>query len=106
MRVWQAKNLIELIRKDFTDDEKFLLRFIRHRHSHVTLSNFAVRIEANGNDMKYKTANWERLVKLSKTTTVVALRKSLVDKLTAHQDNLARLRALITPAPGGRLLPE
>jgi hypothetical protein len=96
----------DLILKDFSDDEKFLLRFVRHRHCHVTLSNFAVRIAGTGDDAKFKTANWERLVQLSKVTTIAALRKSLIVKLKVHETNLERLRARIAPEPGDRLFQE
>jgi hypothetical protein len=105
-RVWDAKNLIEIIRNDFTEDEKFLLRFLRHRHCHVTLSNFGVRLEGKGEDVKIKTANWQRLTKLAESKSVSDIRRTLLEKLSRHTESLSRLQYLIAPSPGKRLLPN
>lgn len=105
-RVYEAKNLIEAIRKDFSEDEKFMLRFIRHRYCHITLSNFAVKIDGEGDDIKFRTSNWERLVRLSKTNTISSFRASLINKLKIHEDRLARLNYLISTEKGFRFFAD
>lgn len=105
-RIWEAKNLVEAIRQDFSEDEKFLLRFIRHRYCHITLSRFGVRIEGENDEFEFKTANWTKLVELSKTKTVSSFRAELIDKLKIHESSLERLHYLIYPEPGVRLFAD
>jgi hypothetical protein len=105
-RVWDARNLIELIRKDFSDEEEFILRFLRHRHAHITLSEFGVRIDGKDDDAKFRTANWKRLTELSATTTSTKFRTDITAKLRAHSANLNSLKKMIAPEAGVRILPE
>ena len=50
-----------------------------------------------GQDAKFKTNNWENLVRLSKETTVSDFRESLLEKLTPHLDTIAQIARLLTP---------
>lgn len=105
-RIWDAFLLVEQLRKEFSDDERFMLRFIRHRFCHVRLSNFSVKIEGMAEEAKFKTNNWERLVELSQTHTVSGLRKLFNEKLSAAKDQLVQIAKLINTEPPDAIFPE
>lgn len=104
--IWQAKEHFQQVHNLFSEDEKFLLRFLRHRGSHITLSKFSVRIEGQGENMKFQTTNWERLLKLSEVFTVQTFREVLLKKLVPHRETIASMAGLLTPEAGKRIFPE
>jgi hypothetical protein len=105
--IWEAKDLFEPIQFQFSEDDLFLLRFLRHRNCHITLSKFSVKIEGVGEDAIFKTANWERLVRLSESTAVITFRESLITRLLPDLEGLRRIQFLLSPERGKpRLFPE
>jgi hypothetical protein len=64
-----------------------------------------VKIDGTGEDAKYKTANWNNLVKLAKTTSIPILRGKIFERLNPKIDVFQRIAYLLLPGDTERLVP-
>jgi hypothetical protein len=97
LRAW---NLIEKLSASISDDELFLIEYLRHRYCHPTLTGYSVQIVGRKGSKQLATMKYERLKSLNKTN-VEQLKKDLTGKMLPLSGELRRLSFMLAHLGGG-----
>lgn len=89
--LWDSSRNAAFIRSVFSDDELFVLSFLRHRYCHPILSAYSVKIDGLLGDSKFKVAKWKRLLELGAETKEEEFKLGVIAKLKPVQTNITTL---------------
>ena len=89
--LWESSQAAASIRSAVSDDDMFMLGFLRHRYCHPILSGYSVKIDGLLGNNKFKVEKWKRLLELGSKTKEDDFKIGIVDKLKPCKGRLERL---------------
>ncbi len=89
--LWDSNRTSAKIRELCSDDDLFVLGFLRHRYSHPILSGYSVKIEGPLGDSKFKVANWKKLKNLGSNTKEEEFKLRMIKKLLPVKPDIKTL---------------
>lgn len=91
--LWEVNQTAALVRSMVSDDDMFILGFLRHRYCHPILSGYSVKIDGFLGTSKFKVEKWKRLLDLGSETKEDEFKLSIIEKLKPTKNKLECLRS-------------
>lgn len=89
--LWDSSRNSAAIRSFFTEDDLFMLNFMRHRYCHPILSGYSVKIDGLLGDSKFKVEKWKRLIELGSITKEEVFKLEIIAKLKTIRTKIETL---------------
>lgn len=89
--LWESNQTGDSIQSVVSDDDQFMLGFIRHRYCHPILSDYSVKIDGLLGNSKFKVEKWKRLLDLGSKTKEDEFKIGIIEKLKPIRGNLELL---------------
>lgn len=103
INLWNAYIVSREIFNALSDDDRFLLGFLRHRVCHPVLSDYKAKLSGKVPQTKIKTEKWERLKKLGDRVKQDKFKAEMIEKLRPHLNHFAGLIMLLRQCAGEKI---
>lgn len=89
--LWESNKTATSIRSTVSEDDLFILGFLRHRYCHPILSGYSVKIDGLLGNSKFKVEKWKRLIEIGSKTKEDDFKIGIIEKLKPNKGTLERL---------------